>query len=452
MWVAPDFQLPRLVGQSLSRIGQLQLTDRAPAVSKRIRFFVPKSFNPAVTLPLRLIRHAQSARYFMHLVISRLCHADYAVLNRDYVRADLGRRLADNLNDALLDAGELQRVHDRWKNPVGYLPGEQYANDALVPFYPTDPVLIDRVTKTQARIEEYHRQQQSRRERPADAHWRGWQNRLRVDARRANKTLKQLGRSNAFGIQGLNILHIRERNLRYHIDAYGRVHNSISSLDRRLRASLKLGKEQLVNVDISNSQPLFLALVLSSQNPHQRAKQWVVSMDTLVPALSPPFEQTSFEREFLESASSGKLYDLLVLDTGLSRERVKTKVMSDVFGKRFDKRGRYPSIVENSFRRRWPNVYRFIRKFNAVADDHGALLKFLQRVESQFVINGVGGRLAGTDGAFLSLHDGIFAGRSHVDQVIQAMGDEAAAWGCRLPLKIEHENRQRRIEVGLLAT
>ena len=92
--------------------------------------------------------------------------------------------------------------------------------------------------------------------------------------------------------------------------------------------------------------------------------------------------------------------------TGLSRAEVKVGLLRDVFGKR----GWYPSRVEDAFRRSFPGVWRFVRRFNY--DDHGALLRELQRVESDLVIEQVGSGLAESgSGPCISLHDSVFCRR-----------------------------------------
>jgi hypothetical protein len=49
---------------------------------------------------------------------------------------------------------------------------------------------------------------------------------------------------------------------------YGRVHNSITSLRRTLRPSLRIAGQPLGNIDIVQSRPAFLAVLIN-----QRANQ-----------------------------------------------------------------------------------------------------------------------------------------------------------------------------------
>ena len=134
--------------------------------------------------------------------------------------------------------------------------------------------------------------------------------------------------------------------------------------------------------------------------------------------------------QYQQLATSGRLYEHLMDKTGLSRAEVKVALLRDVFGRR----GWYPSPVEDAFRKSFPAVWRFVRRFNR--DDHGALLKQLQRVESDLVIQQVGKRLAGNGaGPYISLHDSVFSYRRHLPVVESAFREQFASMGCSLQLK-----------------
>jgi len=97
-------------------------------------------------------------------------------------------------------------------------------------------------------------------------------------------------------------------------------------------------------------------------------------------------------------------------DTGLARDAVKLAILRDVLAKR----GRYPSAVESAFRAAFPTVYRIIRAVNR--DDHGELIRLLQRAESWLVIEQVAPRLIGKV-PIVTLHDAVFSRRRDVREV-----------------------------------
>ena len=79
---------------------------------------------------------------------------------------------------------------------------------------------------------------------------------------------------------------------------------------------------------------------------------------------------------FESSVFEGSFYESLCKKTGLDRQTVKLRFLVDVLAKR----GRYPSPVEQVFRRDYPTVHRAIRETNR--DDHGTLIRMLQAAES----------------------------------------------------------------------
>ena len=106
-------------------------------------------------------------------------------------------------------------------------------------------------------------------------------------------------------------------------------------------------------------------------------------------------------------------------------------MLRDVFGKR----GRYPSVVEEAFRESFPGVWSFVRRFNR--KDHGALLKELQRVESELVIHQVGHRLSKAGcGPYVSLHDSVFCRLDDLREVQAAFDRQLEAMEFALRLKV----------------
>ena len=98
------------------------------------------------------------------------------------------------------------------------------------------------------------------------------------------------------------------------------------------------------------------------------------------------------------------------------------------------KRGRYPSLVEDVFRKSFPNVYRVIKSINR--DDHGSLIRLLQRLESWLVIENVSPRLLGRI-PFVTLHDAIFSRQYDVSKVSDAFNDTFDDIGFSMALKSE---------------
>jgi hypothetical protein len=106
-------------------------------------------------------------------------------------------------------------------------------------------------------------------------------------------------------------------------------------------------------------------------------------------------------RSFQSSVCGGSFYDELASVSGLQRGVVKHRFLVDVLAKR----GRYPSEIEDFFRRAYPSVFGFIRWINR--QDHGRLIRLLQRLEAWLVIEMIAPRLVGVV-PIVTLHDAIF--------------------------------------------
>ena len=135
-----------------------------------------------------------------------------------------------------------------------------YDRARLVQRQITDPGLRDNVRRwCEARRREMW-QRIRRNETPVDAAvcehlWRHLQ-RVRIDA--------DIRFGNAFHpAHQIAVEHLRQRKLWFTVDDYGRIHTNLTNLPKTLRQHLSVDGERLANVDISESQPLFMGLALA---------------------------------------------------------------------------------------------------------------------------------------------------------------------------------------------
>lgn len=388
-------------------------------------FWNPSTFRPEDTLPLRLLLHCQSARYLMDRIVNKVAHHDMkpARLKMEYLRTAIGRYQCEPLLEALTESGDIGRVggYKGGSQSFGYLPGNQYLDDKLAKFHPTDARLIERLTLVHQKIED----EQRRYWLPIHDCWERWQHELRIDVRLARRAIAQLSpASNRYGVQDMLVDNIRHHRHPFIVDPYGRVHNSITSLCRSIRPALRMGKQPLAGVDIVNSQPALLAWHLANLPP-ERGKQSAIIYEEAPPGPLPS-PSPGPSRRFLTLATTGRLYEHLMRLTGLDRDAVKLHLMRDVLGLRYP----YPSVVGDAFRSEFPEVAAFVLRFNA--GDHGNLLRHLQSVESDLVVRRVGRRL---NGGCVSLHDSIYTRSDRLDVVLAAFEAEFAESGIRLKLK-----------------
>ena len=116
-------------------------------------------------------------------------------------------------------------------------PAEQYISQGLRRYVPTDPILLDRLLAARQQAIA----QQARYRQPIHDFWERSQRRLSIDWDEACEVLQRLPiNSNPFGVQGMLAERIRNRQFGLSVDPYGRVHNSITNLNRQLRPALRI--------------------------------------------------------------------------------------------------------------------------------------------------------------------------------------------------------------------
>ena len=86
----------------------------------------------------------------------------------------------------------------------------------------------------------------------------------------------------------------------------------------------------------------------------------------------------------------------------------------------------YPSAIEQAFRSLFPTLHEFVLAVNR--DDHGTLIRCLQRLEAWFVIGHIAPRL---NVPVVTLHDGVYFRHDDHDVVRQAFHDAFAVAGFR---------------------
>lgn len=139
---------------------------------------------------------------------------------------------------------------------------------------------------------------------------------------------------------------------------------------------------------------------------------------------------------------SGELYGDLIaacraegvplpFDALEAREKAKLLLLRDVFAKK----GRYPSPFEETFRRTFPTVHQFVRRVNR--ENHGDLIRVLQRVESWLVIENVAPRLVSRGIPILTLHDALYCRVGDVPAVVDAFAETFEDLDLRLTVKTE---------------
>jgi len=398
---------------------------------RRPVFFVPESFCPEDLLSPESLAQAQGAYYLMHAIVTRMAYGERegARLKKRYLENVMGRWTCQPVLTSLLECGEVRRVgqYVPGQQCFRYSPAEWYRSEKLRLVYPTEPGLLQRL----AQAGREHDDRYWRNPQPIHDVWERWQRQLSIEIDQAREMILGIpAKSNPYDVQTMMVERIQRREYRFVVDDYGRVHNAITSLSKALRPALRMQGQPTGHIDIINSQPAMLALLLTH--------------GTAVPSTAggPPGVLRSIydrrgtspsegARMYCELAAKGYLYEYLMDETGLTRADVKRGLLRDVFGRR----QWYPSLVEDVFRDCFPAVYEFIRDCNR--DDHAALLRALQGVESDLVIRRIGARLSELQCPIVSLHDAVYCARSDIRCVEQAFRDAFEQAGLQLALQVD---------------
>jgi hypothetical protein len=163
----------------------------------------------------------------------------------------------------------------------------------------------------------------------------------------------------------LTIESISDGDLFYHFDTYGRFHTNFTILKSFIRKNfLRIDGEPTVEIDIKNSQPLFLNKIIQNTNSDLLNDDEVSLYSHLT--------------------LSGGFYKYLQEQLGINEKKmIKDIVYKIFFGKN------YATEYDKKFKSVFPKIYGFIRNFKKNHKDYKSLSYELQRLESNFIFNKV---------------------------------------------------------------
>lgn len=182
---------------------------------------------------------------------------------------------------------------------------------------------------------------------------------------------------------------IVNKDIYYIKDKYGRLHTNYTNLKKDIRNSfLTINGNRLREVDIKNSQPFFL-YVLMKNNGYT--------------------EFDNFDKDVL----SGKVYEELIKFSGedISRNKVKKKVYGVIFGRNGNTKW------NKIFQEKYPNVYNYIVYFKKINHGYKSLAHQLQKIESDFMFENLIPKLLNKlpDLDFITIHDSIMFEEQYYD-------------------------------------
>ena len=201
---------------------------------------------------------------------------------------------------------------------------------------------------------------------------------------------------NIYSVESINDKHIF-----YHFDNYGRLHTNFTILKSFIRKNcLLLDGEETCEIDINNSQPLFLCKLI---NDSQTA--WV--------------NKDEFEF-FKDLTKNGNFYQYLMQFTGIKdKKMVKEFTYKVLFG-----RNSSNSKADKKFSDAFPTIHHFIKLYKKEYGDYKVLSHDLQRAESKLIFNKIVKKvmLLYPDIKIITVHDSIVFPRKYKD-IVQSIFD-----------------------------
>ena len=164
---------------------------------------------------------------------------------------------------------------------------------------------------------------------------------------------------NAYSVECIN-----DKHMFYHFDIYGRFHTNFTILRSFIRKNcLLIDGEETCEIDISNSQPLFLSKLISDSNT-----KWV--------------NKDEFSL-FKELTSSGKYYQYLMNVSGITdKKEAKELTYKVLFG-----RNMANSKSDIMFRGIFPTIHNFIKLYKKENGNYKTMAYDLQKAESNLIFN-----------------------------------------------------------------
>jgi len=157
---------------------------------------------------------------------------------------------------------------------------------------------------------------------------------------------------------------IKSNYLFFKFDEYGRLHTNYTILKKEIRQRyLKINNDDVTEIDIGNSQPLFLALLVQDE------------LDPSDPEIS----------NYIWLAQQGLFYEYIISKfQKLNRKDVKLLTYKVLFG-----HNGINSIENKIFENLFPKIYSYIIEYKSLNENYKSMSHILQKMESDFIFGKV---------------------------------------------------------------
>jgi len=188
---------------------------------------------------------------------------------------------------------------------------------------------------------------------------------------------------------------VNDKHIFYHFDGYGRMHTNFTILKSFIRKNcLLLDGEETHEIDIKNSQPLFLNKIIEDSGT-----KWVSKEELDL---------------FKELTINGTYYQYVMSYLGTKdKPMVKEMTYKVLFGKNMAN-----SKADKAFKALFPTIHNFIRLYKKDRGDYRILAYELQKAESNLIFNKIVREIKNScpEMKIVTVHDSIIVPRSRKDE------------------------------------
>ena len=437
---------------------------------KPICVYNPQMFDPDSILPNDLKDHCDSARWILHRIVwgkmmKKASEDGFVSLKYDYLTEIIPRKVLRPLLDVLIKDGAIECDNHfiRGYKSFGYRLSERYFKDQIV--------RVELCNKQTAEKIKVNRRAEYKKVRlDVHCHLRNQLKKLTIDLPYALSLIKG---HHEFEMVKIPAMQIAERDFDFKVCRYGRIHTDVTRCHSKMRNAMLLNGEPLVSVDIKNSQPLFLGLLIINYRKHGNKLLSCVSfkhcvnpykgIDHIITKTITPFssninnttsshlssrsittvniEEDKTQRQniqqvtdnsicprqqliinkvlapdeahFITLCEQGRLYENLMEHAEIPvRTWAKEVLFEIMYGQ-----NRTRSKNKTSFNEMFPSVAKVVRTLKR--KDYCFLSRLLQNIESNFVINTVCRRLMSehSEIPLITIHDSILTTPAHAETV-----------------------------------
>lgn len=190
---------------------------------------------------------------------------------------------------------------------------------------------------------------------------------------------------------------VNDKHIFYNFDSYGRFHSNFTILKSFIRKNcLMIDGEETYEIDIKNSQPLFLSKLINDVN-----SKWV----------------NSEEYELFKYLTvNGKYYQYLMDNLKIKNKGDAKEITYKVlFGKNASN-----SSADKEFRKIFPTIHNFIKLYKKECNDYKVLAHDLQKSESNLIYNKIVRQIMTLypEVRLITVHDSIICPLSRKDEIL----------------------------------